>query len=734
MSTISEKLSRLDTSMSNIRASLNIDTSVPVEEVEVQVVNNNERVTTLENELYAVQHPNVLIEVYAHNTGSLLENHLIRVRFTEEATGNILYESPEEGEERNTFEFNCVLNGGYLFRVLSCKALDGSEGNCAVHPWTEIGFRAMPDTPQNVWLEDISMQGHYVNMSCMDDVSGTLLDDKYIADFYIEIYNETNDYVDRSFSTSFPYRDYFTRGSYSARIYSVNPFDGSTINYSEDPIPFEVVDGDITVTIHVSKEVPSADTVPIGLSFADSTGEYLASSLTIDFKIDDEWCNIIGGDIYRTEVSKGSHTIEVHNVWETDTGTAINEQFILPHTEVKDIQEEMSFVIQIPAATNDTPSPTKYTVYDAGELDALENVAEGSTAQVVRSSYNGLSFDEGTVMQGNIKMPDYADINNMNIDWSTQDQIVAEFSEEYLSRHFSVSVTETQATVTYANYDTGETLVTKYEGDGIWYNRTEGPDIMFIDKEMKVYNQSISDNYQVCSYFVQAETPIPLRDYTYTNGAWTQDATKVISINDYYSEIGDVLPAGTTLAFRRPASGTIVNDEGALMLDLQLTQYQDAQIRWSTPGTSTSVDGVYGDARWFQPQLEDMMGVFRDDMSLREKILLEFHNSLEDTSPEYELMAEQLEVLGDDLRDQIMLLRHFVPRGETFTSEEYTVQNVDTLWPEGFAYVTILAETQLIVAWSNDGVMAPVYKTFKDFFGVVVKADQPGAAIESEIQ
>ena len=394
----------------------------------------------------------------------------------------------------------------------------------------------------------------------------------------------------------------------------------------------------------------------------------------------------------------------------------------------------MSFVIQIPAATNEPQSPAKYSVYDAGELEALENVVEGSTAQVVRPSYNSLSFDEGTVMQGNIKMPDYADINSMNIDWATQDQIVAEFSEEYLSRHFSVSVTETQATVTYANYDTGETLVTKYEGDGIWYNRTEGPDIMFIDKEMKVYNQSINDNYQVCSYFVQAETPIPLRDYTYTNGAWTQDATKVISINDYYSEIGDVLPAGTTLAFRRPASGTIVNDEGALMLDLLLTQYQDAQIRWSTPGTSISIDGVYGDARWFYPQLEDMMGVFRDNMSLREKILLEFHNSLEDTSPEYELMAEQLEVLGDDLRDQVMLLRHFVPNGETFTSEEYTVQNVDTLWPEGFAYVTILAETQLIAAWSNDGVMAPVYKTFKDFFGVVVKADQPGTAIESEIQ
>ena len=81
-----------------------------------------------------------------------------------------------------------------------------------------------------------------------------------------------------------------------------------------------------------------------------------------------------------------------------------------------------------------------------------------------------------------------------------------------------------------------------------------------------------------------------------------------------------------------------------------------------------------------------------------------------------------------------MLLRHFVPRGETFTSEEYTVQNIDTLWPEGFAYVTLLAETQLIPAWSNDGVLAPVYKTFKDFFGVVVKADQPGTAIESEIQ
>ena len=367
--------------------------------------------------------------------------------------------------------------------------------------------------------------------------------------------------------------------------------------------------------------------------------------------------------------------------------------------------------------------PALLTIGDFSELEEQNNVPMYSTANIVRYSYSKLSFDEGSTVQGNIKMPDYVDLrreDGSTVDWETTDNINAEFSENYLSRHLSVEITETTATVTYANYDTGVTEQTVYEGDGLWYNRVSGPDIIYIDKLMQVFNQSISPDYQLCSWFVTVENPIPIRSFLNKRSGWSLAPYKIITLNEYYKNYGPILSPGMTLAFRKPAEDISEEQSTYLMLDFMLTQYQDASLRWSCGGSSCWFEGVSGNMTWFSPEFMDMGGSLMMDMSLREKTLLEFYPSLMDSEPVETLNMEEAMSMGDDKRNRITLLRKFIPTGEEDTGI-LEIVNEDTLWPEDYSFVTVLEEMEMMAAWSNDGEMAPVYKDVADLFCVVVE-------------
>lgn len=367
--------------------------------------------------------------------------------------------------------------------------------------------------------------------------------------------------------------------------------------------------------------------------------------------------------------------------------------------------------------------PALLTIGDVSELEEQTNAPMYSTANIVRYSYSKLSFDEGTVVQGNIKMPDYVDLRREDgsmVDWSNTQSIVAEFSENYLSRHLSVQIEETWATVTYANYDTGKTEQTRYEGDGLCYNRVSGPDIIEIDKLMQVFNQSISPDYQLCSWFVSVENPIPIRSFLNKRSGWSLAPYKIITLNEYYREYGPIISPGMTLAFRKPAKGMSEEQSTYLMLDFMLTQYRDASLRWSCGGTSCWFEGVSGNMTWFSPELMDMGGSLMMDMSLREKMLLEFYPNLTDSSPVEELSMEEAMMIGDDKRNRITLLRKFIPTGQEDTGI-LEVVNEDTLWPEEYSFVTVLEEMEIMACWSNDGVIEPTYKDVADLFCIVVE-------------
>lgn len=367
--------------------------------------------------------------------------------------------------------------------------------------------------------------------------------------------------------------------------------------------------------------------------------------------------------------------------------------------------------------------PALLTIGDASELEKQTNVPMYSTANIVRYSSEKLSFDQGSVVTGNIKMPDYVDLrteDGSTVDWGSTTTIAAEFSENNLSRHLSVQIEETWATVTYANYDTGVTEQTRYEGDGYWYNRVSGPDSIYIDKVMQVYNQSISPYYQLCSLFVSVEYSIPIRSFLNKRSGWSLAPYKIITLNEYYRDYGSMISPGMTLAFRKPAKGISEEQSMYLMLDFMLTKYRDASLRWSCGGSSCWFEGKSGNMTWFAPELMDMGGSLMMDMSLREKVLLEFYPNLTDASPIEELGMEEAMMMGDDKRNRLTLLRNFVPSGQTDTGIMQVV-NEDTLWPDEYCFVTVLEEMEIMAGWSNDGVIEPTYKDVEDLFYIVVE-------------
>lgn len=390
MSTISEKLSRLDASMSNIRASLNIDTSVSVEEVEAQVVNNNERVAILEEENYIITHPTCTMEIYAWE-GMPLEGHLIRVKLVKVDTQEIIYESPLEGEETNFFTFNDLELGKYYeCTVLSCKALDGSKGNYAVHPWNFSQFIAFNDNTQSIWLDPISSQGYYLNMSCMDDTTGELIDNLSLVDGYIEIYNENDGegWMERSFSTPFPAREYFTEGNFSVKLCNLYRFDGRMVEFSDEKQYFTVTDQDVDVLFHFKTlGFPSH---PVMLNFINSNGETIPSNCTIDFTVTKsdgtvEWHSVAGGNMAQVSMEIGTRNLSVKNIWNTDLGESYNELYVLPHDEFIEVYDEMEWTVVI--ALQDTAGGEPESPEETETASVVLHFMDETTTQPIDDGY-----------------------------------------------------------------------------------------------------------------------------------------------------------------------------------------------------------------------------------------------------------------------------------------------------------------------------------------------------------